>query len=206
MKSIFNWVRSYKYYKEEEMIRDELLKMKDTTPLKKATDIMLDLETLSTQNHAVILSIGAVAFNQEEILYEFYVNIDLRSSMDHGRHVSADTFYWWAKQQPDAGKALEYDREEFPTAIRQFVHWVQEVSHVQHVRVWGNGASFDNAIINDSMDYVGIDEDHRWKFWNNRCFRTWLSEFDAVRVQPNVAHNALDDARAQAQTFINFKK
>mgnify|MGYP003807143041 CR=1 FL=1 len=56
------------------------------------TDVMLDLETMSTRPNACIVAIGAVEFSETEGLGKtFYEVVDLESSMRRGLHVEGNT-------------------------------------------------------------------------------------------------------------------
>ena len=162
-------------------------------------NIMIDLETLGTKPDSAILSIGAVTFDEDGIGSEFYVNTDLESQLNdfHKRKIDSGTFYWWAEQSSEAGKSLKNDRRTLGDALSMFEFWLMNNADLDNVKVWGNGADFDNVIITSAFGC------QKWKFWNNRCFRTFLAITNADRVKPVTAHNALDDAKAQAQTIIN---
>jgi hypothetical protein len=71
--------------------------------------LMLDLETLSTEPNAAIVSIGACAFDmldkEEDIEHTFLRRVSIESNFEHGRHISADTLMWWFKQSPEAQQA-----------------------------------------------------------------------------------------------------
>lgn len=56
-------------------------------------NIMVDLETLGTKPNSAILSIGAVAFDDQGLHDEFYCNVDLISSIACGYEIDADTVY-----------------------------------------------------------------------------------------------------------------
>ena len=72
--------------------------------------VMIDLETMSTDCHAAICSIGAVKFNLEiGIKNTFYCTVDLASCKAAGLHISKDTVEWWSKQNPAALKELRKD-------------------------------------------------------------------------------------------------
>ncbi len=161
---------------------------------------MIDLETLGTKPDSAILSIGAVTFDKNGIGEEFYVNVDLDSQLNkfNDRKIDPDTFYWWAKQSSEAGKALESDRKQIGDALSMFDFWLFQNTDQEKVKVWGNGSDFDNVMLTHAFGC------QKWKFWNNRCFRTFLALTNAERVKPLTAHNALDDAKAQAQTLINY--
>jgi hypothetical protein len=68
------------------------------------------------------------------------------------------------------------------------------------MRLWGNGASFDNAIL--AHAYARCGATPPWKFWNDRCYRTVAALTATPRQQGGTHHNALDDARSQAEHLI----
>ena len=60
--------------------------------------VVLDLETLSTRSNAAIVSIGAVAIENLEVVDEFYVNVDPSTCKEAGLHIDPLTVEWWAEQ------------------------------------------------------------------------------------------------------------
>lgn len=75
---------------------------------RSSKDVMLDIETLSTRNDALVLSIGAVRFDcigkdgpwlADE---RFFATPDLTEQLLMGRAVDQPTQKWWAKQPPEA--------------------------------------------------------------------------------------------------------
>jgi len=73
----------------------------------------------------------------------------------------------------------------------------------ENVRVWGNGAAFDNVILASAYRQANITQP--WLFWNDRCYRTVKALSPAVTMQRNgTHHNALDDAESQARHLIDM--
>ena len=69
------------------------------------------------------------------------------------------------------------------------------------IGVWGNGASFDNVILSESYYRAAILRP--WPFWKDRCYRTIKTIYpDVELVRSGTHHNALDDARTQAEHLI----
>ena len=86
--------------------------------------VMIDLETMSTDCHAAICSIGAVKFNLEVgIKNTFYCTVDLASCKAAGLHISKDTVEWWSKQNPAALKELRKDNISLSEALDRFDDW-----------------------------------------------------------------------------------
>lgn len=163
--------------------------------------IMLDLETLGTKPNSVILSIGAVAFSENGIHEEFYVNIDLESSIKFGFSIDSSTVYWWLKQSSEAGEVLDKNKLSVRGAINKIIEFIDDVEPSE---IWANSPSFDCIMLKNY--YEKTSNDVNWDFWQERDFRTFMSITNADRVKPTVAHNALEDAKAQAQTLINYWK
>lgn len=164
-------------------------------------NVMLDLETLDTKPTAAILSIGAVVFDKNGLGAEFYQTIALDSCTRAGLTVSGDTFKWWMAQKGEARKALFENNQDLIQVLDAFSAWISIATDILTVKVWGNGADFDNAMMQHA--YSAVDLVAPWMFWNNRCYRTTTALLGREpRKQEGVLHNALDDAKSQAKHLI----
>lgn len=170
-------------------------------------DVMVDLETLGTVPGCTILSIGAVAFDPStgELGEEFYVEINQQSCQDEGLHTDQDTVDWWAKQSEEARQVIIATEEGGITladALNQFTIYLEGLG-LKQVRIWGNGADFDNAIL--SACYYAVGQKAPWVPWNNRCYRTLKNLIKGPRLKrEGTYHNALDDAKTQAKHTIQL--
>lgn len=164
-------------------------------------DVMLDLETLGTRPGCVVLSIGAVAFNQTEILSTFSVNIDARTSQRAGLRIEADTVMWWMGRDEAARQSvLNGPTEELSVALLRFNQWL--VPRGTPVRLWSKGPSFDAVILRSA--YIAAGMDPLWDFRNERCVRTILdlAGIDGTRgfrEDHETRHDAAIDALVQAR-------
>lgn len=167
--------------------------------------IMLDLETLDTAPTAVVLSIGAVAFDpySNEIGETFYVESDSAAHQQkNGRTISGATVRWWMQQSEEARKvfgALPELGTPTNTALRMFTDFVGRNGQ-DNVKVWGNGADFDNVILGSLFESYGMPRP--WSYSKNRCYRTMKNIGIGPRRpkdREGVHHNALDDAITQAK-------
>lgn len=165
-------------------------------------NLMIDIETLSTKPNGIILSIGAVFFDETGLGKEFYQNIDLESSMKDGFEIDAGTVYFWLKQSSEAGAVLDNEKECVKHAIRNLHKFIVLGCDVDSLKVWGNSPSFDLVMLKNYYSVTPY-KNAPWKFYNERDFRTAVDIYKCKRVKPTVAHNALEDAKAQAQTLIN---
>jgi len=164
-------------------------------------EIMVDIETMGTNADAPILAIGAVKFNTYTgtIGEEFYERITLKSNV--GRPIDPDTVEWWLRQSKEAQAALTRNpRTDLKTALGKFTTFCRGAS-----TIWSNGPTFDEAILRDAMEQLGMQ--FPLKFYTSRCVRTVrdLGErLGAPRSNNALAHDALEDARAQAIDVINI--
>ncbi|MCZ5774997.1 3'-5' exoribonuclease [Escherichia coli] len=168
--------------------------------------LMIDLETMGTNTNAPIVVIGAVFFDPQtgEIGPVFYIVISLTDAMNTGAVPDGGTIEWWLKQSSEARAAILTDQVKLKDALSRFREFINEYSDEKFVQVWGNGATFDNAILRTS--YERLDIPCPWRYHNDRDVRTIVElgktiDFDARTVIPfeGVRHNALDDARHQAK-------
>ncbi|EFE3783932.1 exonuclease [Escherichia coli] len=165
--------------------------------------LSVDLETMGTNPDAPINSIGGKFFDPEtgEMGPEFSKTIDAKTG---GGTVDISTIEWWLVQSSEARSAILVNQIPLDDALLQFREFISEHSDEKFVQVWGNGATFDNAILRRSYERKGIP--CPWRYCNDRDVRTIVElgktiGFDARTAIPfeGVPHNALDDARHQAK-------
>lgn len=154
--------------------------------------VMVDLETMGAGPSAAIVAIGAV----DSLGREFYRTVDLASSVTAGGVIDPSTVMWWMGQSDEARAALTSPGAvHIVQALTEFSAWVADLG--ADVRVWGNGAAFDNVILGGAYDRSGLPRP--WAFWNDRCYRTIKSLRPGIKMsRTGTHHNALDDARSQA--------
>jgi DNA polymerase III epsilon subunit-like protein len=163
------------------------------------SDIMIDLETLSTSTNASILTIGAVKFDpfnndiDNSTCEKFYVKVDLDSCDALGLDVSEDTLEWWSKQSKEA------QEEAFSTDNR--IHIREAFNQLYKFcwgakRVWSHGAAFDIVICENV--FRKLNKAVPWNFWEVRDTRTLFDLGLDPQRPPVLKHHALEDAWNQA--------
>ena len=174
-----------------------------TSTSRTCDHLMIDLETMGKNPDAPIISIGAIFFDPQtgDMGPEFSKTIDLETA---GGVIDRDTIKWWLKQSREAQSAIMTDEIPLDDALLQLREFIDENSGEFFVRVWGNGANFDNTILRRSYERQGIP--CPWRYCNDRDVRTIVElgkaiDFDARTAIPfeGERHNALDDARHQAK-------
>ncbi|EMA3748583.1 3'-5' exoribonuclease [Escherichia coli] len=165
--------------------------------------LMIDLETMGKNPDAPIISLGAIFFDPQtgEMGPEFSKTIDLDTA---GGVIDRDVIKWWLKQSREAQSAILTDEIPLDDALLQLREFIDENYCGFYVRVWGNGANFDNVILRRSYERQGIP--CPWRYCNDRDVRTIVElgnsiGFDVRMTIPfeGVPHNALDNARHQAK-------
>lgn len=176
-----------------------------TLSADEVAHIVLDLETLSTQPNALVLSIGAIGLNKHgEILSgsEFHLALDQQDQANR-RHVSLNTIRWWEGQCEEAQaasfKAPTSHQAFVANALTTFKDYVAQWTGCDVVCVWGNGCSFDNVILASLYQDWGMEAP--WKFWNDRDMRTITSIFPNLKAMPfeGIKHHAQHDAMHEAK-------
>ena len=162
--------------------------------------IMIDLETMGTRPNAPIISIGAVAFDKSGTHTEFYDVVDLKSTVHTQSVIDADTVMWWMKQSDEARAAFDCKRIDIGDALSNFQSFC---GRHEYKAIWGNGAAFDNVILSEAYLSYNYLNGKPWDFWEDRCYRTVKNMFPDVAIERGgTHHNALDDARSQAEHLI----
>jgi len=185
-------------------------------------DIMLDLETMDNRGTAAIVTIGAVEFDPTtgEMGREYYRIVNLESCQKAGLTISAGTLYWWLLQNKAAREELvEPNKVSLSTACDSFINFCANVSDRElssrktytDIRIWGNGATFDNAIFRYA--FSAIEKEFPADFWNDRDVRTVLGFYPTKLWQDykknnmrDGYHNALADSKYQVGYLSQIMK
>ncbi|HCR1865752.1 TPA: 3'-5' exoribonuclease [Enterobacter hormaechei subsp. xiangfangensis] len=180
-----------------------------TEPEILYTHLMIDIEAFGKKADSPVVSIGAVFFDPStgNTGSEFYKVISLESAMASGGVPDASTIIFWLKASPEARSELVMD-DAIPLddALLQLNEFIDEnaANGPDSVQVWGNGATYDNVLLEASYDRTGIP--CPWKFWNNRDVRTVVELGKAVGCKPRYEipfegepHKAISDALHQVK-------
>lgn len=173
-------------------------------------NLMIDIETLSTQPNAAICAIGAVFFEPSsgKIGPSFYQTIDPRTSQARGAHISADTVMWWLRQDKEPISELVSAKSHEFEAIFDFANFIEKTfpeNTKATLKVWCKGGSFDFPILKSAFERASLEGVPMlpWNFWNERCLRSLLDVAGTIGYAPHprrtVAHNAVTDATYQAE-------
>jgi len=165
------------------------------------TEIMVDIESLSSEPDGAIIAIGLVQFNQEEILDEYEILIDPQLAIGHR---STSTLEWWNRQDPKvyekmmSGELTPWDACEEMVEI--IAEWGSKI-------MWANAPTFDISMLR--LLFKICDVRFPIKFNKEMDFRTLknLTSIDySAAYGKRKAHDAVDDAKAQARAVQIIRK
>lgn len=149
--------------------------------------VMIDIETLSLRQNAVVLAVGWCSFNQAEVLQSgVFCPRPVGEQIRAGRHVSLETIEWWCSQPKDVRDVSFRAR---PLNTPYF--------HLECRRarfVWGDFARFDLGILRDLWGEVP------WSYRKERDARTVRN--GAPRIAPARPHDPESDAIASAHWLM----
>lgn len=172
------------------------------------SDLMIDLETLGVDHGSVITQIGLCAFDASADpdspveSTSFHVNITM--SLNLGFKAHGNTILWWMRQSEEARAAFVDGQADALTPhaalsrLQEF--WFTSIHRHGGGRVWGNGPTFDIALLEQYYQRCGMTPP--WSYKNVRCLRTLAGLRDPsarLRPSPSVAHEGEADAVAQAR-------
>lgn len=162
-------------------------------------NIMLDLETMGTSPGSAVIAIGAVAFDSVSVTGTFYQRISLSDCVARGLAIDPATVTWWLKQSDEA--RMEFVKPGCIKLLAALDYFTDFYNGVNGCEMWGNGSDFDNVVL--AAAYKAARLNVPWKFWDNRCYRTMKNLHRDVPFQRvGTHHNAVDDARSQAEHLI----
>ena len=171
----------------------------------QSAEIMVDIETLSTQTDALILTIAAIRFDRNNIIKDmsvlsnsekFYFRINKPSCVNLGMHIDSSTVKWWSTQSKEAQYEVffeEDNRVDIKYALEKLIDFSKGCTHF-----WSNSPNFDYVILENAFKKCGIDAP--WKFWQLRDTRT-VYDLASIRLASytsgTLAHHALVDCHNQ---------
>ena len=159
---------------------------------------MIDLETLSTNPNATILTVGGVKFDphtQMKPYGDLYFRVDVDSQTKLGRDVQQETLDWWATQPKEIMEEALGDKDRI--SLEDTIKQINKFSVGVEV-FWCQGPLFDYAILQDLYKQLGHPAP--WQYWQIRDSRTLFNLVPRDPSEKRVGmHNALQDCHFQAK-------
>lgn len=170
--------------------------------MKNYTDLMIDLETLSTNANATILEIGWCFFDRKDrwrTLWSWSWFPDLNEQAEMGFQVDTDTIAWWQSQPEAYRRQQEAERQSVVNVVKHMMDCWNGLG-TEETLVWAKGTHFDLPILRKLFP-------EPWGFRNIHDLRTLKLiagphvETPAKNLMP---HSAIEDAVYQAREVIHL--
>lgn len=182
----------------------------DNTTIKKRyarnQNVMVDIETLATNfengQGPVIVSIGAVKFDEEEIIDQRYWKVSKASceNINMGR-VDPETLKWIASSAVSLEAKKEFESSiddiDIKTALTELATLFSK-----HTLVYARGICFDIPILEAAYKNSAIEIP--WKFYNVRDTRIIFDWFKTSTEKNMLPHHALHDALYETKIVLYF--
>jgi hypothetical protein len=163
---------------------------------------MLDIETLGTSSNALVISISAVIFDMssKEVGEKFEIGLNQEQQLTNGAIIDEETVEWWDKQSDEAKEMLErLEKIDITEALNKFNSWVKaNFSAPSKIKLWGNGATFDNVIVENL--YKRHDIKFAIPYYAHKDVRTlaYAAKINTFKYKfEGVKHNGIDDCLHQ---------
>lgn len=166
--------------------------------------VMIDVETLGLAQNAIVLSIGAVVFDPTH--QDRGIGDDYYAELDPERYpgsIDMSTVRFWLEK----GNAPMGGQREGRHIGEHLSAWLDRACGGDRKKlvIWANGTDFDIPKL--QYAYKLGKRQVPWGYSAVRDARTVYKLFDPDKLLApvtNPSHNALDDARNQAQWLINI--
>lgn len=165
--------------------------------------ISIDFETMSLENNAAIVQLGACTIGLGEATQVFNVYIDPRSSEAAGLHVDVGTMKWWDEQDEAIRKRVFSGTTPVSDALGFFQVWAAGLceGNMERLRLYANGWK-DHAWLESA--YHATHGHNPFHYRSPQDLRTLrdVCKFVGIKAPefPNeMKHDALADAVAQSQ-------
>lgn len=171
--------------------------------------IMIDLETLSTRQNAIITELGWAVFTKDGIVKSGQYLIDVEDQSRLGGDISGDAMRFWMKENYEQLSGF-FDKKEKTTMGNALISLAGVIVTFNIKHVWANSPSFDLAILKHW--YGRFNQQLPWIFKNERDFRTINQELidKGIVVKSEFdwggKHHAEQDAVNQARLICDFLK
>lgn len=187
--------------------------------------IVFDTETLGIRENAIVLSIGAVAFEMEPgtkndydryILDGFHVKFSIKDQLHTWkRSVDEGTVEWWKGQSEEAKKILKPSPNDVTMAegLTQLNDWIKSIDGYKwnSSYVWSRGTYFDFPKMESMYHQAGVKCGfNTWKIRDVRTYIDILTGVDNGKYDPDrqpenfIAHDALHDAAMDAYRMVEI--
>jgi hypothetical protein len=180
--------------------------------------IMLDLETLSLAENAVITQVALVVYDADDpetILREIEEYLPIQPQLTVlKRAIDANTIIWWMSQPDEARLRFNQNKgddfDELSALINSICRKLEQVMEgAKTIELWARGPQFD--VVNLATLMRDLGQPIPWKYDVVRDLRTIMKEAglaseDVPMRSGLVAHHALSDCKYQIDCLVEARR
>lgn len=164
--------------------------------MKPYTDMMMDLETLSTNTNAVILQVGWVFFDRNSpgrkmFSRGWYPDIEEQQAM--GFQIDISTLEWWMQEHAEEYRVQQHANRLPADQIAYEMRSIWESAGNDGTQVWAKGTHFDFPIYRKLFPEL-------WHFRFIHDLRTLKLAGEMRRIDVETHNHRPHDAVADAET------
>jgi len=164
--------------------------------------IMLDIETKGNTSNALVVSISAVIFDMssKDIGDKFEIGLNEEQQLEKGAVIDQETLDWWEQQSKEAKEMLDrLEKVDINEALEKFNNWIKDnFSAPSKIKLWGNGATFDNVIVENLYKRHGIKFAIPYYCHKDVRTLTYAAKLNTFAYKfEGVKHNGIDDCLHQ---------
>lgn len=163
---------------------------------------MIDIETMSTDERALVMSVGVVSWRtnltkKPTILATEVFYPSLEQQRAYNRVIDIETVMFWMQQSEKARQGIYTDQNR--CSVEFMFNWLRD-SITDETKIWSNSPNFDTTILGTLADDAGVPR--FGGHWQYRDVRTLLDEthidkaplFDLLGVE---SHDPIGDCKVQ---------
>ena len=153
------------------------------------TDIieaMVDIETLDTEETAVVYQVGIIIFKGEDLLLTKEFNLPLQEQIDSGRTISESTLGFHLFNPRGLANSMHNPMKD---SLQSLVEFLSNVSKAYQPKYWWSKGDFDYKVLESLLAKVP------WQWYQKMELRTLIRECKAEKLEPD--HTALKDCLIQ---------
>ncbi len=187
------------------------------------SECMIDIETLGTGAEAIVIGVGAVAFDDmgHELDAKIWVP-NIQEQINRGRVPTEATILWWVHQLLQKDKCalrlnslgkVAYNNDGPPLSngmsLNKFCQELYSFLERNYCNeIWSYGCTFDIGILTNLITQVGGPL--QWSHRKIRDLRTIFNDPEVCEAslwgETVNDHNPLNDARNQIKALMNYRK
>jgi hypothetical protein len=173
---------------------------------------MIDIETLSLNPEAAVLSIGVAIFNEKEVIASDGWAADIANLSGE---VNLKTVAWWMQPQCDAAREFSWTGKLSETSLAfQLKSYLAgyNMDNNEHAEVWANDPHFDYVILKQWWQRVMKEATFPIHYRSPCSYKTLMREAGRLGHDTKqfrgvyVAHNPIEDAVSQARCVIGARQ